>query len=254
VKRSLTSQSLAALVLFAAISPIASAADGITEYQAIYEVTFGSFSGTGDFSVKAEESDTYVFSSAIKLRGLVARTLLGKDPALEGSRFVVAGGQIRPQRFWYEDGTRKGEDNFVIDFTAGGEIRASGPEVARTLPYEADLLDRGSLQVALMRDVAACRIPGPYRYVDDDGITTYEYEQLENQPAETGIGTLATVRFVQRREGSDNETVLWLSPDYAYVPVRIERFDGGELEWVFALDKLDGIERTGTGTGCSGFR
>jgi hypothetical protein len=252
-KLSLAAGSLAGPALLLAVSQAIASTGGITEYQAVYDVSYGSFSGTGTFGVSAERDNEYVFASSIKIKGLVARTLLGKDPALEGSRFRLVGDGISPQRFWYEDGTRKGESNFTIDFDAdGGAIRIAGTEVAKTLPFQDGLLDRGSLQVALMRDLAACTAPGPYRYVDDDGITSYTYEQLENRPAETGIGTLDTVRFEQQHAGSGRSTILWLAPDYAFVPVRIERFDDGELEWTFALDSLSGIEPAPTD--CSGFR
>ena len=253
VRQSATS--LAALVsaLLAATGSLAADSNGINAYTASYEVEYRNFSGDAEFGVRTNDDGEYVFESTIKIRGLAARALLGKDPALEGSRFVVTDGRIVPRRFWYEDGTRKGEDNFVIDFNAeDSAIRISGPEVSRNLKYETGLLDRGSLQVELMRDLTACAVPGPYRYVDDEGITTYQYERLDDAVTETGIGEVATIRFAQQREGSSRRTVLWLAPEYAYVPVRIERYREGEVEWNFALNSLSGIERTEPA--CSGFR
>jgi hypothetical protein len=61
-----------------------------------------------------------------------------------------------------------------------------------------------------------------------------------------------TVRFEQTREGSSRRTVLWLAPEYAYLPVRIEQFRNGEIETVFALEHLSGVTRTESS--CSGFR
>jgi hypothetical protein len=245
--------SIIALALFAAFWRSAIGSTAVTEYAAVYDVSYRNFSGTGEFGVHAEGDGEYVFESSVRMKGIIVRTLVGSNPAVEHSRFTVSGGRIAPAYFRYEDGTRNGEDNFEINFEAAdSEIRVSGPEISANLTYEQDLLDRGSLQVALMRDLAACESPGPYRYVDDDGITTYDYRQLEDRTTETGIGTLATVRFTQQREGSGRETILWLAPEYAYVPVRIERFDDGELEWAFVLEELEGVARTSAA--CSGFR
>ena len=228
------------------------AAEGITEYTAAYEAHYnGRHAANAEFRVAAGPDGSYEFSSTTAARGLYR--LAAPRPVVERSRFELSNSRILPSRFEYEDGSRKGEDNYSIDFDAvAGEVRITGPAASRRLAHEAGLLDRGSLQVALMLDLAACRRPGPYRYVDDDGIRTYDYERLADDSADTGIGQLATVRFAQQRAGSSRRTIIWFASDYAYVPVRIEQIEDGEAETDFILERLEGVERAEPA--CSDFR
>ena len=214
----------------------------ITEYTANYDVEYrGRRAARAEFGVSADGDGQYLFRSSTEARGIYK--LASPKPALESSRFRVDGGEIRPLRFDYEDGSRKGEDNYGIEFdSADGRVRVAAPGGPLELPFEPGLLDRGSLQVALMRDAGECRLPGPYRYVDDDGVRSYHYERLEDMTAGTDAGNFATIRFAQRREGSSRSTVLWLAPALSHLPVRIEQFRDGELETVFSLTAFAGIQ------------
>ena len=242
---------LAALGL-AGMAGLAAEPGAIVEYTAEYEVrNDGRHVANAEFRVARIDSGNFVFTSSARARGLLR--LVRPDPAVEHSEFRLGDDGIVPKSFRYEDGSRKGEDNFTVEFDRGaGEVRVTGPAGNLTEALERGLLDRGSLQVALMRDLAACRLPGPYRYVDDNGIREYRYERLEDLATETGIGTLDTVRFAQRREGSSRETILWLAPELGFLPVRIEQIRNGELATSFALENLTGIAREASA--CSGFR
>ena len=180
----------------------------VTEYQAGYEVRYnGRRVAAAEFSVARVAGAEYEFRSSTRARGLLR--LASPNPAIELSRFSVDAGRLAPSSYRYEDGSRKGEDNFAIAFEPSTqEILITGTEVDMTLPYEPDLLDRGLLQVALVHDLNQCRAPGPYRYVDDDGVRTYRYSQLEDLTIETDIGAIETVRFLQEREGSSRRTLL----------------------------------------------
>ncbi|MGD8341392.1 MAG: DUF3108 domain-containing protein [Gammaproteobacteria bacterium] len=242
----------ATLLVLTGANPAAAADDGVIEYVAEYEVRYkGRRVARAEFSVAASPSGGYVFQSSTRARGVWR--LASPNPAIDTSRFSLEDDRIIPNRFEFQDGSRKAEDSFSVEFdAAAGEARVSGPGGSGSYSFEPGLLDRGSLQVALMRDLGRCMAPGPYRYVDDDGITSYDYERLEDLETDTGMGTLETVRFSQHREGSSRTTVLWLAPGMAYLPVRIEQIRGGEVETVFTLEEASGIESAGPA--CSGFR
>jgi hypothetical protein len=241
---------LAALALLAAHP--AAGQSRIAEYRASYEVRHdGRRAATAEFSVIAADDGEYVYRSVTEARGLLK--LVAPDPATEESRLRLAGSELVSLLFDYVDGSRKGEDNFSIAFdSASGQIHITGPDGATTLPWERGLLDRGSLQVAVMRDLADCRLPGTYRWVDEDGIKVYRYERLDDAEAETGAGDFATLRFRQQREGSSRQSILWLAPSLSYVPVIVEQIDDGETETVFNLSDIT-VTTPPTPT-CSGFR
>lgn len=238
--------------LAAVVTPTLPAAEtgNVVEYTAEYDVRDGRRRvAQAEFSVRQIADGKYVFSSSARARGIYRLAL--PDPAIERSEFVLDADRIVPLSFRYEDGSRSGEDDYSVEFdAAAGEARVTGPAGARTEPFDEGLLDRGSLQVALMSDLGACRLPGPYTYVDEDGIRTYHYERLEDRSADTGVGTLETVRFAQRREGSSRVTHIWLAPDLAFLPVRIEQVRDGEIDTVFTLEDVEGLAPRS----CSGFR
>jgi hypothetical protein len=224
----------------------------IAEYSAGYEVEYnGRRVARAEFSVAQASAGQFIFNSSTKARGIWR--LAAPRAAIEWSQFSMDREQIVPISFRYEDGSRKGEDNYTLRFDASsGNVVINGPAGESSLPHEPGLLDRGSLQVALMFDLGLCQLPGPYRYVDDDGVREYVYERLEDLSLETELGTVDTVRFSQKREGSSRNTLLWLAPALAYLPVRIEQIRDGEAETVLSIASLTGLERQPSS--CSGLR
>ena len=225
----------------------------VAQYRASYEVRHdGRRAADSEFSVVASGDGEYLYSSITEARGLLK--LVAPNPATEQSRIRVNGNALQSLQFDYVDGSRKGEDNFSIAFDmGGGEIRIVRAAAAGiTLPFEQDLLDRGSLQVAVMRDLADCRLPGTYRWVDEDGIKIYRYVRLEDQVAETGAGNFASLRFSQQRDGSSRQSILWLAPEFGYAPVIVEQIDSGEVETVYTVQDIDLM--TPAPAQCSGFR
>src|SRR5262245_6318952 len=86
--------------------------DGAT-YSAVYRVEYkGKEAGTAEFGVRALESGLYEFSSRTLAKGLLK--LARPNPAVERSHFRVENGSVRPVEFWFEDGSRSGEDNLHI--------------------------------------------------------------------------------------------------------------------------------------------
>ncbi len=233
----------AALALGAAAPIVAaqSAEPAIVEYTAAYDVDYkGRNLGTAQFSVEPSEAGTYVFESRTRARGLLR--LARPNPLLERSRFEIVDGRIRPRSYVYEDGSRKGEDNFraQFDWEAGAVVvtRESG---RAEYPLEPRVLDRGSMQVALMRDLARGRSVGPYVLADEDGLKTYHYEHETDSRIETPAGGFETRVYVQQREGSSRITRLWVAPSLEFLPVRIAQFRDGELYTDFTLESVDGL-------------
>lgn len=242
----------ACLGALAAMIALSAEPGEIAQYSAEYEVEYkGRRVARAEFGVTEGSAGQFVFNSTTQARGVWR--LASPRPAIEWSQFRLDGDSIVPSSFRYEDGSRKGEDNYTLQFDASSRsVAINGPNGSSSLPFEAGLLDRGSLQVALMYDLSACRLPGPYRYVDDDGVTEYHYERLENMSAATEIGTFDTIRFSQQRDGSSRRTILWLAPELSNLPVRMEQMRDGEIETVFLIESLNGLDRQASS--CSSLR
>ena len=90
-------------------------------------------------------------------------------------------------------------------------------------PYRAGVLDRHSVQVALMQDLAAGK-SGELRYPvpDKDEMATWVFRVGQSERMDTAMGAQRALRVERiRSDGSGRITVLWLAQDRGYVPLRI---------------------------------
>lgn len=219
------------------------AEDGtIATYAATYRVEYkGKEAGTAEFSVRyLDKEDVYEFSSRTLAKGLLK--LARPNPAVDRSRFRVAGAALEALEFWYEDGSRSGEDNFHLELDWQRRIATvSTADNRREIAVPPAALDRGSLQVALMRDLAATGQPGRYELVDDESVSRYEYTDDGTETRATKAGSYETRRLRQQRPGSSRATLLWVAPTLRYLPVRIEQHRDGELQTAFELVSVTGL-------------
>lgn len=231
------------LAVLAVATQPACAADGtVATYAATYRVTYkGKEAGSAEFSVRyLADRDLYEFSSRVLAKGLLK--LARPHPAVERSQFRVDANGLRPLEFWYEDGSRSGEDNLHMVFDWERRIASVSTAAARrelALPDSA--LDRGSLQVALMRDLAATNQLPTYRLADGDSVAEYEYMDNGTATMPIGAGSVATRILTQQRAGSSRTTWLWVAPELRFLPVRIEQRRDGEVQTVFELVSVSGL-------------
>lgn len=230
---------LFALCLLAARGTSAAPDPSVVTYSATYRVEYkGKEAGTSEFRVSyLADEDVYEFASSTLAKGLLK--LARPNPAVDRSRFRVEGGTLQPLEFRYEDGSRSGEDNVHIVFDWQRRIATVGTASGRReMALPAAALDRGSLQVALMRDLAGAREPQRYELADEDSVASYVYTDNGTATIETGAGSHEARIFTQRREGSSRETWLWVAPALKFLPVRIEQRRGGEVQTAFTLQEV----------------
>jgi hypothetical protein len=233
---------LIAAALGLAAHEVRGADASVATYTATYDVQYkGKAAGTAQFSVVyLGDRDLYEFTSTVTAKGLLK--LARPKPAVERSLFRMESGAVRPLEFWYEDGSRSGEDNVHVVFDWDrGVATVSGAQARREMAVPAGALDRGSLQVARMRDLAATGAPRAYTIVDDDSVA--EYESADNGMATitTGVGSVATRILTQQRAGSSRVNWIWVAPELRFLPVRMEQRRDGEVQTAFELVSVDGL-------------
>lgn len=237
----------AALLLPLALGVVIEAAEPqVASYTARYEVEFrGRVAGMAEFAVSHDERrGIYTFSSRTRARGLLR--LARPNEVVERSDFVVENGQIRPLEFRYEDGSRKGEDDFHLVFDwAQGFVAVNRGGESFQLELTPGVLDRGAMQVALMRDIEATGRPGPYTVANDDELASYEYVRQDDGKIETASGTFRAQSFLQQRAGSSRTTLVWVVPELRYLPAVIEQYRDGELRTRMSLEWVEGLEPDG---------
>lgn len=221
----------------------ACAADApVATYTATYRVEYkGKDAGTAELAVRElPDSNLFEFSSTVMAKGMLK--LVRPKPAVERSHFRVDADGIRPVEFWYEDGSRSGEDNVHVVFDWDrGIVTFNSAEARREMAVPKGAVDRGTLQVARMRDFASPNVPNSYTIVDDDSVAEYEYTDNGTATITTTAGSRMTRVFTQQRPGSSRTTQLWVAPDMQFLPVRIEQRRNGEVQTALVLVSVDGL-------------
>ena len=127
----------------------AGAADAaVTTYTATYRVEYkGREAGVSEWSVREVKDGLYEFSAKITPKGMLK--LARPKPAIERSLFRVEADGVRPLEFWYEDGSRSGEDNVHVVFDWDrGVATISGAETRQEMAVPAGALDHGARAAA----------------------------------------------------------------------------------------------------------
>jgi uncharacterized protein DUF3108 len=230
-----------AVALATTAHPVKAADDAVTTYTATYTVEYkGKQAGVSEWSVRDVGDGRYEFQARITPKGMLK--LLRPKPTIERSQFRVEGNHFRPLEYWFEDGSRSGEDNWHVVFDWERRIATvSTSEARRELTVPDSAIDIGTLKAAVMRDLVANGAPGPYQVADQDAVFTYEYTDSGPATLATGVGSLETRLFVQHRAGSSRSTWLWAAPKLGFLPVRIEQRRGDEVQTSFLLQKVDGL-------------
>ena len=223
----------------------ARAADpALTPYTALYKVEYkGKDLGTSEFKLSYDATkDVYEFSTKTQAKGFVK--LARPNPVIERSQFRVTGNRLVPIEFWYEDGSRKGDGNLYIQFDWDRRAAiVTGEGGRREVALQDGALDRGTMQVALMRDLGTTGKASHYLLADEDSVKPYDYVDNGEATTPTGVGQLATRALVQQREGSSRATTIWVAPQLHYLPVRIEQRKDGEVQTAFTLTSVTGISQ-----------
>ncbi len=231
---------LAALALLVGSTALGAVAAPLPTYEATYRVEYkGMYVGDALFSMqRAGVPRHYVFESRTRAKGLAK--LLRRRPAVERSEFAVRDNRIVPLRYTFDDGSRQGKRSNQVQFDwERGIATSSYKGVTVEIPLQTGILDRMTMQTAVMRDMASPSGPAPeYALIQRNALNHYRYELQETTTIDTELGSLLTKAYLQTSEGSSRRLRVWVAPSLRHMAVRMEQQRDGNTETVFTLKDL----------------
>ena len=218
------------LLLFGLAAPITVAAEmPLQPFEAIYEVSVKGIP-LGRLTQRLERSapQAYRFTSTLESTGLAR--LLRKLHAEESSTGTLTQHGFRPESYTYFRRSGKKEKRFGLAFDwAAGHVRLSNSHVQSTA-LETGTLDKLSLLLGVMRDLAGGATALQHRVADADGIKTYTLTRQEAEPVDFEGHRHPVIKVSYVRGTSGRMTTLWCAPTLQYLPLRIEyRERNGEI-------------------------
>jgi hypothetical protein len=197
----------------------------------------GITAGYSQLELMRSAPNVYTYKSRNMARGIFR--LAFPDAISQLSTFSIVEGEVRPSAYHADDGSR--DEGKSVDLKFDWQARrVTG--VSERKPVDVALepgtLDSLSVQIALMRELAAGRAPKSFWLIDNDEIKEYRYVHEGTVTLDTPLGKLETVIFRSERTGSDRVTRLWLAPSLGYLPVRAERSRAGRVDFGLSIREL----------------
>lgn len=228
---------LAACMLL--VAGVAGAQTGLQPFTARFGITWSGMSaGTTDLALERLPDGRWAYTSRSHAKGLF-RLAMPADLSSR-SEFRIDNGRVVPDAFSADDGARSDEKDQSVTFDwPRGRITGVAERKNVDLPLQPGVLDTMSVQVALMQELIAGRTPQKLLVFDTDQVKEYLYTREGTEKIRTAVGEHDTVIFRSSRPGSKKGTYFWCAPALGYVPLRVERRDGKEVEWFMTLKSLE---------------
>jgi hypothetical protein len=236
--RPLALSTLCALLMGSLSAAVTQAQEALTPFTASFEVIYrGMNAGTTTLELSPEGGDRWRYLSRANARGVFRLALSGE--IRQTSQFTLGAAGPRPLRYVADDGTEDVKRDIRLDFDwKAGRVRGTAEAQPVDLAVRDGLQDGMSVQIALMRALAAGDRPRRFFLIDKDEIKEYLYEQEGTARIKTAAGELDTVIWSSRRPNSDRVTRVWYATSLGYTPVQAERRRGDKVEWTMRLKSL----------------
>lgn len=223
--------SLTALLL---LSPLAQA-DELQPFQASYTM---SYSGLGEVMTSSvtltqTAADQWDYKSVEKPHGL-ASLLAPKEVISESHLHITASG-VQPLSYRADDPAGRNSHSLNIQYDwANNKITGTDSGQTIDMPLKPGVQDDSSLQISLMHDLLAGKVPAMVSIYDKSGIRDYQFTQTGTETLHTPMGDIATVIYKSQRTGSPRANLYWCAPSLGFLPLRVEQRRLNDNVWTLA--------------------
>lgn len=208
---------------------LAAAEPRLPEIDVTYAITWNGI-GLGDSNITLKPQgapDCYRYENRSNPSAMV-RMLYGKP--VEWSEFCVRGGKVVPQAFEFRNSD---QDSFTLKFDAAARTVTDQNGKRREIPPHAQ--DRFGLQQAVRLWVLSRKgapdsaATAEFAMVDQNRIRNYRFAITGKESVRVPAGTFDTV-VVARVDDPSKSIRFWLSPEQAYMPVKVEQIRKGKVD------------------------
>lgn len=184
--------------------------------------------GEATLSLTPVEGETWEFLS--HTRGTHGLALLAGAEIIERSEFRWHAG--RPELLQYsfsQDVAFKRKQRAMT--RSGARIDSVDGQRTHDLPFEAGVMDRNSVVLAIGADLArGAPDEMRYRVADREAVEWQRYRRAASEQVDTPAGRFDAIRVERIRENPGRTTTTWIAASLGHVPVRsVQREADGEI-------------------------
>lgn len=199
-------------------------ADELQPFTASYTM---SYSGLGEVmtskvSLTQTAGDQWDYKSVGNPHGLAS--LLAPKEVIGESHLRITAAGVQPLSYRQDDaaGRNSRAINIQYDWT-NNKITGTDSGQTMDMALKPGVQDDSSLQVALMHDLLAGKVPTMVSIYDKSGIRDYQFTQTGNETLHTPMGDIPTVIYKSQRTGSPRANYYWCAPSLGFLPLRVEQ-------------------------------
>lgn len=206
-------------------------------YSATYEAKGSGIKARNEITLLPPDASGRIeYRSVSNARG-VAKVVKG-DPIVEYTAFEEFDGKFHPIEYHYlfnESGSKR---NAWITFDRENLVAKSlyKTEIVE-LDIESRHVDRMLESLVFRADLMAGTVADTYSYVERNSLREAAYEKLGAESIKTKAGSFDTVKYRRRRVGSSRSAIIWFAPEFEYLPVRMQHFDGDKRTGTVNLER-----------------
>ncbi len=160
----------------------------------------------------------------------------------ESSTFDLHDSRVRPLSYSSET-IRSFKDNRIITSSFDWDKNLeSGSKNKATwqLPLQNQLYDHLNYQIGLQIRASGNSRQEKMRVSYKGERETYLFVNEGTELIETPLGKLSAVLYTQQVKDAENKFVmLWLSPEYDYLPIQIAQYNDGQLEGKIKIETIN---------------
>lgn len=219
---------------------------GLPEFTAIYDFERGRVSvGESRMTLERSQDDIYRYTAESKATGFIS--IFVDDVIREESLFRFEEGEFWAISYDYRqlNSSKNRNESIAYDWVERVALvnyrgHKSQPELVP------GTVDRFLLQLAITAHSQSGELDRTYRIIDNGRVKDFRLKSGDIEKVVTPAGTFNALRVERVDRDPDKKLRLWLAPELAYLPVRIEQEKRNEETLRLVLKRFESLpeERT----------
>jgi hypothetical protein len=199
-------------------------ADELEPFQASYTMTYSGLGEVMSSSVSLTQTapGLWDYKSVDRPHGLAS--LLAPKEVISESHLHITASDVQPLSYRADDAAGRSSRSINIQYDwASNKITGTDSGQMIDMALKPGVQDDFSLQVALMHDLLAGKVPTTVSIYDKSGIRDYQFTQTGTETLHTPMGDIPTVIYKSQRTGSPRYNQYWCAPSLGYLPLKVEQ-------------------------------
>ena len=208
-----------------------------SEFQAIYNAQLKQVDGQVMMTLKKEQDNLYSYEIITRPSGFWRVIIDGS--IREKSTFVFNDGLVQSKTYELTDTIRSKPRQSLAIFD-WDNLLLSGNYKDRKfeLPLNIDVIDRATLQIAIIANSQGPNLSSDYYILDRDKVLKVQVNKKDTVNVRVPFGEFETIEIQHRSEQSEITNSLWLAPKLGYIPIKIVQKKDGKTVFSASLAQL----------------